>query len=134
MEESEAPKRPVLIIIGLSFLFTIGLLLEILSCIFWGGWWLIFVVFIFGFVPLPTFFCGRYAENDPIGTNGLHFRDWGNFFTGFLISAGLGLPLMMAHTQMIRTEGLIAGLIGGVLVCVAVSLYILKFLPKNQEF
>jgi hypothetical protein len=131
-EEEENPKWRLLSVVGLAFLFAVGMLMEILCGVLYKAWWLILIVVIFAFVPLPTFFCGR-CSLDPFSQRGLHWKDWGNFFTGLLVAAGLGLPFMMVHNKIIQYQGLLMGLAGGILVCASVSLFIYIFHRKRDD-
>jgi len=125
MEDFEETKPKLIYIIGLAFLAAIGVLIEVVASVFYGGWWLVFVVLAFGLIPLPNFCCKRIG-GDPFAT-GKAFNDWGNFLTGVLIVVGLGVPVVLAHIKVIRIEGLITALCGGFVVLASISIYLWKF-------
>src|SRR5690349_6283843 len=64
-EETEKPR--ILYIIGLAFMCAVGVLIEVLASVFWGGWWLIFVVLGYALIPLPNLLCKRIG-GDPFST------------------------------------------------------------------
>jgi len=125
MDDDEQQKPKLLWIIGLSFVAAVGVLIEVIASVFFGGWWLIFVVMAFGLIPLPNFCCKRIG-GDPLAT-GKAFSDWGNFLTGVLVVAGLGVPIILAHVQIIRVEGLITAICGGIVVMASICIYLWKF-------
>ncbi len=71
MDEDSESKPKLLWIIGLAFLASLGVLIEVIASVFFGAWWLIFVVMAFGLIPLPNFCCQRIG-GDPFAT-GLGF-------------------------------------------------------------
>jgi hypothetical protein len=73
MEDETEQKPRLVLILGLAFLFMVGVLIEVISSIYYGGWWLIFVVLFFGFIPLPNHFC-KQIGGDPMATGENRFN------------------------------------------------------------
>ena len=40
----------------------------------------------------------------------------GRFLTGFMVVMGIALPVVLAHTDMIRLEAMVMSIIGGLLI------------------
>jgi hypothetical protein len=100
-ESDSFSKCKLPIILGLSFGCAIGILLEVLACVYFSsGWWLIIVIFIFGFMPLPRFW-SRSCGDDPLNPTNT-WKIISNFWTGILAGSGIALPLMLAHAKYIR--------------------------------
>jgi hypothetical protein len=73
MDDGEETKPRMLWIIILAFTAAIGVLIEVIASVFFGGWWLIFVVMAFGLIPLPNFCCQRIG-GDPFATGNSLFH------------------------------------------------------------
>jgi len=131
MDDIDENKPRLLIIIGLAFLAAVGVLIEVIASVFFGAWWLVFVVLTFGIIPLPNFLCKRFG-GDPFAT-GKAFDDWGNFLTGILFVVGIGVPILLAHVRIIRIEGLITSIVGGIIVGTSITLYLWKFHKQREE-
>jgi len=130
MLEEDEEKPRVWLILLLALAAAVGITLDILACVFWGGWWLILVVVVFAFLPLPAFLCKRYG--DPFSDSS-YGNDIAHFWTGLLASSGLALPLMLLHAGIVRTTGVITGLIGGAVVGASVAAYLFFFHRKSAE-
>ncbi|KAI9710381.1 MAG: Vacuolar protein sorting-associated protein 55, partial [Chrysothrix sp. TS-e1954] len=81
-------------IIALSFILAIGFLLVILSCALFKVYYPLLVVATYVAAPLPDFVCARLggSSDDFIGGDsggGGAIKDFGRFFTGFLVVMGI---------------------------------------------
>lgn len=59
--------------------------------------------------------------------------DFGHFLTGFLITTGLALPLMLTHVGLIETGAGIMSICGGVLVYGSIVTYTRFFGTTNDD-
>lgn len=59
--------------------------------------------------------------------------DFGHFLTGFLLSTGLALPIMMTHVGLITTGAGIMSIIGGLLVYGSIIAYSRFFGSENDD-
>uniref|UniRef100_A0A6B2LQZ2 Vacuolar protein sorting 55 n=1 Tax=Arcella intermedia TaxID=1963864 RepID=A0A6B2LQZ2_9EUKA len=119
------------VLFGLSFVLSVGLLLNVLACVLWHNWWPIFVVIAYFLAPLPNLICmqcGRGYEY----THGNSFQNSGYFLTGALIVSGFALPGVLAHVNIMQSEALWMGLAGGLTVYGAILTYLHCFHNKEE--
>jgi len=120
-------------IIGVAFAVAMGFLCNILSCVLWKNWLPFLIVITYVLAPLPNLLCERCGGDDLEGGN-KRFKDIGFFLTGFLVISGFGIPAVMAHSKVIKIEALILALAGGLIVYIAILVYIHVFHKKSSEF
>jgi len=131
MEGEEEATPRVWLVLLLAFFAACGVVLDVLACVFWGGWWLILVAVIFALLPLPAFFSKRYG--DPFNDSS-YGKDIAHFWTGLLGSSGLGLPLMLLHSGYVLWTGVLVGLLGGVVIGSSVTGFLYFFYNQKPDF
>ncbi|KAG9245299.1 vacuolar protein sorting 55 [Calycina marina] len=122
-------------IISLSFVLAIGFLLVILSCALFKQYLPLLVVATFVFAPLPNWICGRCSNPDDFVSEGSGNAvvDFGRFCTGFLVAMGIALPVILAHSELIRVPAMIMSIAGGVLIYGTIISFGM-FFQEEQEF
>jgi len=91
-------------IIGLSFSFSVGVLLLSLGCALYHNWWPAFVVIFYILAPIPYSLTRRYSETSYSGSNcGLEVA---LFLTSVLVISAYGFVLVLAHHQTIARGAL----------------------------
>jgi hypothetical protein len=55
---------------GLAFLFSVGILLQILGCALYNNWWPMLTVLMYILVPMPCLFFGNTSSSDFISVDG----------------------------------------------------------------
>ncbi|PHH59085.1 hypothetical protein CDD81_3810 [Ophiocordyceps australis] len=104
-------------IIALSFVLAVGFLLVILSCALFKVYYPLLVVGTYIIAPVPNWICSRCANPDDfVESSGAAVVDLGRFLTGFFVVMGIALPVVLAHSDLIRVEAMIMSIIGGLLI------------------
>lgn len=88
-------------IIGLSFSFSVGVLLLSLGCAIYHNWWPAFVVLFYILAPIPYSLAKRYSEAS-YSTNSNCALEVALFLTSVLVISAYGLVLVLAHHQTIE--------------------------------
>lgn len=57
----------------------------------------------------------------------------GRFITGFLVVMGVALPIVLAHTLLIRVEAMVMSIIGGLLIYGTIISFTM-FFREQEEF
>ncbi|KAI9437812.1 vacuolar protein sorting 55 protein, partial [Lactarius psammicola] len=102
-------------VILLSFVLAVGFLMIILSCALWSNWLPLLVALTFVLAPLPNALfshCGADDFSTDYG-EGSSPVDLGRFITAFIVVTGFSLPLVLAHSEIIKSGASIMSLIGG---------------------
>lgn len=122
-------------IIALSFVLAVGFLLVILSCALWNAYYPLLVVATYVLAPLPNFICSRCANPDDFGgdVNGNAILDFGKFVTGFLVTMGVALPVVLAHSHIIELPAMVMCIIGGLLIYGTIISFGM-FFQEEQDF
>ncbi|KAI0818739.1 vacuolar protein sorting 55 protein [Irpex lacteus] len=107
-------------VILLSFVLAVGFLMIILSCALFGNWLPILVALIFVLAPLPNWLLG------PI--------DLGRFITSTVVVTGFALPLVLAHSEIIRPGACAMSIIGGSLVYGTILAYSAAFKEEESDY
>ena len=137
---------PIRLLCALSFALSLGLLLNVLACTSFLDASLppnatpLFATAIYLMAPCPTFLCGgRGCGGGSAGYAGLTtpaatpFRDLGFFFAGMLMTAGLGVPALLAHARVISGGAALLSLAGGLVVYGTISGYIHAFSAPSSS-
>ncbi|KAL2760847.1 hypothetical protein ACRALDRAFT_1053575 [Sodiomyces alcalophilus JCM 7366] len=128
------PSAGLKTIIALSFVLAIGFLLVILSCALWKVYYPLIVVATYVLAPLPNWICSRCANPDDfVESSGGAIIDLGRFCTGFLVVMGIALPVVLAHSDLIRVEAMIMSIAGGLLIYGTIISFGM-FFQEEQEF
>ncbi|OAQ65078.1 vacuolar protein sorting 55 superfamily [Pochonia chlamydosporia 170] len=121
-------------IIALSFVLAVGFLLVILSCALYQSYFPLLVVATYVIAPVPNWICSRCANPDDfVESSGAAVLDLGRFFTGFLVVMGMALPIVLAHSDLIRIEAMIMSVVGGLLIYGTIISFSM-FFHEEQEF
>ncbi|TFY82626.1 hypothetical protein EWM64_g1392 [Hericium alpestre] len=101
-------------VILLSFVLAVGFLMIILSCALYSNWLPLLVALTFVVAPLPNAVfshCGRddfatdYEGSGPV--------DLGRFITAIIVVTGFALPLVLAHSEVIKPGASAMSIVGG---------------------
>ncbi|KXL42715.1 hypothetical protein M433DRAFT_131241 [Acidomyces richmondensis BFW] len=121
-------------IIVLSFILAIGFLLVILSSALFKNYLTLLVVGTYVIAPIPNWLCGRAQSQDDFMESGSNsIVELGRFMTGFLVVMGVALPIVLAHSDMIRIEAMIMSIIGGLLIYGTIISFTM-FFTEQEEF
>lgn len=121
-------------IISLSFVLAIGFLLVILSCALFHQYLPLLVVATYVLAPLPNWICGRCSNPDDFGeSSGNAVVDFGRFATGFLVLMGVALPVLLAHSAVIRWAAAVMSVVGGLLIYGTIITFGM-FFQEEHEF
>ncbi|CEJ89847.1 Putative Vacuolar protein sorting 55 [[Torrubiella] hemipterigena] len=121
-------------IIALSFVLAVGFLLVILSCALFQDYHPLLVVATYIIAPIPNWICSRCANPDDfVESSGAAVLDLGRFFTGFFVLMGMALPVVLAHSEIIRVEAMIMSIVGGLLIYGTIISFGM-FFQEEQEF
>ncbi|KAI9633774.1 vacuolar protein sorting 55 [Dioszegia hungarica] len=110
-------------VILLAFVLAAGFLLVILSCALWANWLPLFVALTFILAPVPNAICARRAGMDDFSEGNSAYIDFGRFVTGMLVTTGLSLPLLLAHSELIQPAACWMSIAGGGLVYGTILVY-----------
>jgi len=124
-------------VILLSFVLAVGFLMIILSCALWSNWLPLLVALTFVVAPLPNALfshCGAEDFSTADYGEGSGPIDLGRFITAFIVVTGFSLPLVLAHSEIIKPGASIMSLIGGGLVYGTIMAYAAAFRQDDSEF
>lgn len=123
-------------VILLSFVLAVGFLMIILSCALWSNWLPLIVALTFVVAPLPNALFSHCGADDfsadydsasgPI--------DLGRFITAMIVVTGFALPLVLAHSEVIKPGASAMSIIGGGLVYGTILAYSAAFKQDESEF
>ncbi|EPQ58110.1 vacuolar protein sorting 55 [Gloeophyllum trabeum ATCC 11539] len=122
-------------VILLSFVLAVGFLLIILSCALWANWLPLLVALTFVLAPLPNALFGRCSADDfsaEYESSGP--ADVGRFLTSVIVVTGFALPIVLAHSEVIRPAACVMSIIGGGLVYGTILAYSAAFRQEESEF
>ncbi|KAJ2778894.1 Vacuolar protein sorting-associated protein 55 [Coemansia javaensis] len=117
----------------LSVCLAAGFLLSILSCALYGNWWPLLVVATYALAPAPNAIFGQYVSADPLADASSSVADFGRFLTAVLVVSGFGLPVVLAHAEIITSTAMTMSIVGGVLVYGTIIAYSTLF-RETQDF
>jgi len=123
-------------VILLSFVLAVGFLMIILSCALWSNWLPLLVALTFVLAPLPNALfshCGADDFSTDYG-EGSSPIDLGRFITAFIVVTGFSLPLVLAHSEIIKPGASFMSLIGGGLVYGTILAYTAAFKQDESDF
>ena len=140
---------PVFRLCGLSFSLSLGLLLTILACTYVFDPSLppntlpLLAAAVHLASPCPTFFCGRrgcaagssagYAMLAAGSSDSTTWcQDVGYFVNAVLMTLGVGIPALLAHTQAISIGAALVSILGGIVVYATTSGYFYAFTTSNE--
>ncbi|WOO76406.1 Vacuolar protein sorting-associated protein 55 [Vanrija pseudolonga] len=121
-------------VIFLAFVLALGFLLVILSCALYANWLPLLVAITFVLAPLPNSICGRCARADDISPEyNSAYVDFGRFLTGVLVATGFALPVVLAHSDLIKSQACWMSIGGGLLVYGTIMVYSGWFGSGNDD-
>ncbi|KZT26444.1 vacuolar protein sorting 55 [Neolentinus lepideus HHB14362 ss-1] len=122
-------------VILLSFVLAVGFLLIILSCALWANWLPLLVALTFVLAPLPNALFGRFNADDfSAEYEGSGAADVGRFLTSMVVVTGFALPIVLAHSEVIRPAACVMSIIGGGLVYGTILAYSAAFRQDESDF
>ncbi|KAI0062279.1 vacuolar protein sorting 55 [Artomyces pyxidatus] len=123
-------------VILLSFVLAVGFLMIILSCALWSNWLPLLVALTFVVAPLPNALfshCGADDFSTDLG-EGSGPVDLGRFITAIIVVTGFSLPLVLAHSEIIRPGACVMSIVGGGLVYGTILSYTAAFKQDDSEY
>lgn len=122
-------------VILLSFVLAVGFLMIILSCALWSNWLPLLVALIFVLAPLPNALFAHCGGDDfTADYEGSGPVDLGRFLTSIVVVTGFALPLVLAHSEIIRPAACAMSIIGGSLVYGTILAYSAAFKQDESDF
>ncbi|GAM19132.1 hypothetical protein SAMD00019534_023070 [Acytostelium subglobosum LB1] len=121
--------RDLVVLIGFACSFALGLLFNILACVFSESGWPIIIVAFYFFTPLPTLLL---KNRDSFSSDAGSVSDLGWFLTGLFTIGGFAIPSILAHNYIITYKALWFALSGGVIVYSTFVAY-LKFFQQGED-
>ncbi|KAI9007782.1 vacuolar protein sorting 55 [Hyaloraphidium curvatum] len=124
-------------IIGLAFLLALGVLLVILSCALYSNWLPLLVALTYVLAPFPNALMKRCAGGDDLmgADENRGLEETGYFLTSIFVVSGFGLPVVLAHAQIITFTAMILSFVGGVMVYSTILGYMHFFVePPEQSY
>jgi len=122
-------------VILLSFVLAVGFLLIILSCALWANWLPLLVALTFVLAPLPNALFAHCGGDDfSAEYEGSGRIDLGRFITATIVVTGFALPLVLAHSEVIRPGACAMSIVGGSLVYGTIQAYSAAFKQEDSEF
>ncbi|OAV88594.1 hypothetical protein PTTG_01514 [Puccinia triticina 1-1 BBBD Race 1] len=122
-------------IIFLSIILALGFLLVILSCALWAEWLPLLVALTFFTAPIPNMiassYCGGADYELSIDYSSIP-KETADFFTSVLLTTGVALPLVLAHSDLINQSACYMSMAGGALVYGTIVTYSHFFSPKDE--
>eukprot|EP00271_Cylindrocystis_brebissonii_P016678 TRINITY_DN4080_c0_g1_i2.p1 TRINITY_DN4080_c0_g1~~TRINITY_DN4080_c0_g1_i2.p1 ORF type:complete len:128 (+),score=19.08 TRINITY_DN4080_c0_g1_i2:410-793(+) len=117
---------------GLAFLFSVGILLQILGCALYGNWWPLLTAVMYVLVPMPWLFFSNAGSSDFIRMDGGSGDGWENaayFLTGFSAVGSFAIPAILHHAGLIA----LGAMLFEFAAFIVLAMSILLFLRANNE-
>lgn len=98
------------VLLVLAFMFSTGVLLQLLGCVLWRNWWPMLTALMYVLVPMPLLFFGPGSYGSSSSSYGTVAGGWvdaGKFLTGFSAVGSVAIPAVLAHARII-TPGALA--------------------------
>ncbi|GAQ90431.1 vacuolar protein sorting 55 domain-containing protein [Klebsormidium nitens] len=112
------------VIAGLAFLFSLGILLQILGCALYNNWWPMLTALMYVMVPMPCLFFGGGSASDFISAdNETGWEDAAKFLTGFSAVGSIAIPAILRHADLIATGAMFIEFLSFGVLLVTVLLY-----------
>ncbi|KAJ1985001.1 Vacuolar protein sorting-associated protein 55 [Dimargaris cristalligena] len=89
-------------------------------------------IFTYCLAPLPNAVFGRLSSSDPLADASTGPADIGRFITSMFIVSGFGLPLVLAHAEVITHAAMVMSISGGLLVYGSIISYIYMFSERDE--
>lgn len=122
-------------VILLSFVLAVGFLLIILSCALWTNWLPLLVALTFVLAPLPNaLFAHCGGDEFSSYETGSVAVDLGRFITATIVVTGFALPIVLAHSEVIKPAACIMSIFGGGLVYSTILTYTAAFRQDDSEY
>ncbi|KAK7693418.1 hypothetical protein QCA50_002986 [Cerrena zonata] len=122
-------------VILLSFVLAVGFLMIILSCALWANWLPLLVALTFVVAPLPNAIFSHCGSDDfSTDYEGSGPVDLGRFITAIIVVTGFALPLVLAHSEIIKPAACAMSIIGGALVYGTISAYTATFRQEDSDY
>ncbi|GAM19700.1 hypothetical protein SAMD00019534_028750, partial [Acytostelium subglobosum LB1] len=118
-------------IIIFACIFAVGILMNILACVFSSSGWPIIVVATYFLAPLPNII---FKNRDDFSSEHGSASDLGMFLTGFLVVAGFAVPGILAHNYVITYKALAFAISGGIVVIGSLVAFMAYFQKKDSEY
>ncbi|KAI8611295.1 vacuolar protein sorting 55 [Chytriomyces sp. MP71] len=127
------PSNPMAVIISLAFSLSVGILLVILSSALFSNWLPLLVVLTYVLAPIPNWVAKRIAGNsDFFSDDNRGVLEAGYFITSLLVVSGFGLPLVLAHSELITSTAMYLSLAGGLLIYFTILGYLKFFVTVDD--
>jgi len=122
-------------VILLSFVLAVGFLMIILSCALFQNWLPLLVALIFVLAPLPNALFSHCGSDDFSGEHeGSGPVDLGRFITSIFVVTGFALPIILAHSEVIRMPASVMSIVGGGLVYGTILAYSSTFKQESSAY
>ncbi|KAL9951484.1 hypothetical protein ACROYT_G044152 [Oculina patagonica] len=120
-------------IIALSFSGAIGVLFVVLGCALkeYGIWWPMFVLFFYALAPVPTVIAKRWSEDFSSNASNV-LKETAMFLTSGIVISAFGLPLVLAHTGIIKWGAFALVSSGNVFIFFTILAYFLVFSGEDD--
>eukprot|EP00270_Netrium_digitus_P017278 TRINITY_DN6311_c0_g1_i6.p1 TRINITY_DN6311_c0_g1~~TRINITY_DN6311_c0_g1_i6.p1 ORF type:complete len:131 (+),score=33.49 TRINITY_DN6311_c0_g1_i6:242-634(+) len=104
---AEAQPSPLPRIAILALLFSVGVLLQILSCALFDNWWPMLTAIMFVILPMPCLFFSEDTSSYYMnGSGGSDWEEASKFLTGFSSVGSIAIPAILHHAGLITTGAL----------------------------
>ncbi|KAL2631108.1 hypothetical protein R1flu_015794 [Riccia fluitans] len=115
---------------GLAFMFSVGILMQILGCALYNNWWPMLSALMYVMVPMPCLFFGGSSSTDFIMMSGEgDWMDAAKFLTGFSAVGSVAIPAILHHAKLIEMGAMLLEFFSfAILLCT-----VLLFQRVNQE-
>ncbi|KAH8106970.1 vacuolar protein sorting 55 protein [Cristinia sonorae] len=122
-------------VILLSFVLAVGFLMIILSCALWSNWLPLLVALTFVLAPLPNAIFAHCGGDDfSADYEGSGPVDLGRFITSTVVVTGFALPLVLAHSEIIKPGACGMSIVGGALVYGTILAYTAAFRQEDSDY
>ncbi|XP_020616253.1 leptin receptor gene-related protein-like, partial [Orbicella faveolata] len=100
-------------------------------CFYYRIWWPMFVLFFYALAPVPTIIAKRFSED--FSSNGSNvMKETAMFFTAGIVISAFGLPLVLAHTEIIKWGAFALVSSGNVFIFFTILAYFLVFSGEDD--
>ncbi|GAB1608375.1 leptin receptor gene-related protein-like [Argonauta hians] len=121
-------------LVGLAFVAAVGICLVVLGCALptFNNYWPLFVLIFYFMSPIPTVISRRSSQSFDSSSNAC--AELAIFLTTGIIISAIGLPLVLAHAQVIQWGACALVLSGNIIVFITILGYFIVFSADEFDY
>ncbi|XP_024522009.1 vacuolar protein sorting-associated protein 55 homolog isoform X2 [Selaginella moellendorffii] len=125
---------PRAVLAGLAFMFSVGIMMQILACALYSNWWPMLTALMYVMVPMPCLFFGS-SSSESLLSVGDATGDWADaakFLTGFSTVGSIAIPAILRHAMLIEIGAMFLAYSSFIILTSTVILF--QYVTRESEW